>query len=182
MCQERINAIQPQILESWSKEVSRKTCCSVLSVGLALLLGANQAAATLGQTPSVAGFRAASSAPGVRALAAAPGAQTRLYTIHATQLENGTSVQEYATPAGRVFAVLWRGPVLPDVSALLGDYFNAFKAETEQARLIGKRGSPVTMVSAKLVVRSSGRMRSFFGYAYAPDLIPAGLEIKDVLQ
>ena len=32
-----------------------------------------------------------------------------------------------------------------------------------------------------LVLRSNGRMRQFFGYAYAPALVPAGLNIQDVL-
>jgi hypothetical protein len=35
---------------------------------------------------------------------------------------------------------------------------------------------------AGLVVESSGRMRNFFGHAYAPDLIPAGVTVQDVLQ
>lgn len=153
-----------------------------LLIGLALLLSANQAAATLGQSPSVSGPVAASTAPAARALAATSRDQSSLYTLHTTQLENRTIVQEYATPSGQVFAVLWRGPVLPDLSALLGAYFKNFKAEIEHARAMGRRGSPVVLASDTLVVKSAGRMRRFFGYAYAPDLIPAGLEIKDVLQ
>lgn len=75
----------------------------------------------------------------------------------------------------------WRGPVLPDLGSLLGGYFQTFKREVEQARLNGKRGSPVQIDRADLVVRSNGRMRQFFGYAYAPDLIPTGVNIQDVL-
>jgi len=149
--------------------------------GLALSLIGTESSAALGKGPSTLLASPASSAPTARKLAATSGARTIAYTQHAVQLENATTVQEYATPAGLVFAVAWRGPVLPDLSVLLGDYFGSFKAETELARSIGKRGSPVTLVSDKLVVSSSGRMRGFFGYAYAPDLIPAGLEIKDVL-
>jgi hypothetical protein len=159
----------------------RRVSVASMLIGLVLLLGANKATATLGQAPSVPGSVAVSSVPSVRALAASSGAQGSLYTLHTTQLENGTTVQEYATAAGLVFAVVWRGPVLPDVSTLLGTYFNAFKAETGLARSMGKRGSAVTMTNDKLVVKSTGRMRSFLGYAYAPDLIPAGIDIKDVL-
>ncbi len=97
-------------------------------------------------------------------------------------LETGTAVQEYSNAAGVVFAMTWRGPVLPDLSVLLGDYFTTFKTEMEQARAQGKRGSPATVARAKLVVHSSGRMRNFYGYAYAPDLIPVGVSISDVLQ
>jgi hypothetical protein len=115
-------------------------------------------------------------------LAAAPNTSSSLYTLHETLLESGTTVREFATPGGAVFAVSWRGPVLPDLGALMGDYFKTFKAETEQARFLGKRGSPVTIQRSDLVVISNGRMRNFFGHAYAPALIPTGVNIKDVLQ
>jgi hypothetical protein len=71
---------------------------------------------------------------------------------------------------------------LPHLDVLLGVYFNTFRLETEQARLLGRRGAPLDMTRDGLVVRSNGRMRNFFGHAYAIDLVPAGLNIKDVLQ
>ncbi len=70
---------------------------------------------------------------------------------------------------------------MPDLTLLLGDYFKTFKLETEQARLRGRRGSPVNIERADLIVRSNGRMRGFFGYAYVPGLVPAGVNIQDVL-
>jgi hypothetical protein len=97
-------------------------------------------------------------------------------------LETGTTVREFVTPVGAVFAATWRGPVLPDLGGLLGDYFKIFKAETDQIRTLGKRGSPVSIQRSDLVVSSSGRMRNFFGYAYAPALIPTGVNINDLLQ
>ncbi|WP_293603127.1 DUF2844 domain-containing protein [Polaromonas sp. UBA4122] len=155
----------------------------VLLLGIVLAASAGEAVATLGQAPSTPPVASPSTpVAGARMLAATPTARSSLYTLHEVQLENGTIVREYATPAGQVFAVAWRGPVLPDLSALLGDYFNTFKAETDQARMTGRRGSPVNIERNGLVVRSNGRMRNFFGHAYAPDLIPAGVNIKDVLQ
>lgn len=125
---------------------------------------------------------ASTAVPAARILAATSEVRSSLYTSHPQQLENGTLVQEYATPAGLVFAVSWQGPVLPDLSLLLGEFFSGYKVETDRARALGKRGSPVSVMSNKLVVRSSGRMRSFAGYAYAPELIPTGVNINDVLQ
>lgn len=155
----------------------------VLLLSLLLAASAGEVLATLGQAPSTPSA-ASSSTPGSGARMSAASSSTRssLYTLHEVQLENGTSVREYATPAGLVFAVAWRGPVLPDLTALLGGYFKTFKAETDQARLMGGRGSPVNIERDGLVVRSNGRMRNFFGSAYAPDLIPAGVNINDVLQ
>ena len=164
------------------KVLSRMVCFPALLLGVALMIGVGEAAATLGQPPAVPGIAAASLAPAARALATKPGAHVGLYTQHTVLLENGTTVHEYATPAGQVFAVVWRGPVLPDLSALLGGYFAGFKAEAERARSMGQRGAPVHLASDKLVVRSTGRMRGFFGYAYAPDLVPAGLNIHGLLQ
>jgi hypothetical protein len=162
--------------------ISRRHMMAPL-LGLSLALAAAPALAALGQAPSVARSSSAlASAPAARALAAGPVAGSSLYTSHPQQLENGTVVQEYATPAGLVFAVTWRGPVLPDLSLLLGEFFSGYKLETDQARALGKRGSPVNVMSQKLIVRSSGRMRSFAGYAYAPELIPAGVNIHDLLQ
>jgi len=154
----------------------------VLLMGLALTCVVGRSWAALGQAPSAApGSSAPALAAGAKALATSPVARAGQVTVHQTQLENGTLVVEYATPAGLVFAVSWRGPVLPDLSALLGSYFNTFKSQAEKARLAGRRGSPMTIEHDGLVVSSKGRMRNFFGYAYAPDLIPAGVDIKDVL-
>jgi hypothetical protein len=81
-----------------------------------------------------------------------------------------------------VFAVAWRGPVLPDLSDLLGNYFDTFKREIDQARATGRRGGPVNIQRADLVVQSNGRMRNFFGHAFAPTLIPAGVNVNDLLR
>src|SRR5665647_3966267 len=110
----------------------------LMLLGLVLAASVGEATATLGQAPSTLPASSTSTpAVGARMLAATPTVRSSLYTLHEVQLENGTIVREYATPAGQVFAVAWRGPVLPDLSALLGGYFNTFKAETDQARHAG---------------------------------------------
>lgn len=148
-----------------------------------LAVNAGTAWAALGQKLSLSTASSApSSSPKAKQLATAPTLQPSLYTRHEVQLDSGTTVWEFATPAGVVFAVQWRGPVLPDLSSLLGDYFKTFHQETAQARALGRHGSPVNIERRDLVVRSNGRMRNFFGHAYAPDLVPAGVLVTDVLQ
>jgi len=157
--------------------------CRLLLIGLALTSAVGQSWAALGQAPSAGAVPVSPSlATGAKAQATGRNVGVSQFTVNQTQLESGTTVVEYATPAGRVFAVSWRGPVLPDLSVLMGSYFNTFKLETDKARLAGRRGSPVKVERDGLIVSSNGRMRDFFGYAYAPDLIPAGLNIKDVLH
>lgn len=123
--------------------------------------------------------------PGWAALGEAPSASLTSsqngYAVHETVADNGTRVQEFVSPAGLVFAVAWQGPVLPDLSLLLGRFHASYRLETEQKRLAGLRGGPVAMARDGLVLRSNGRMRQFFGHAYAPALVPAGLNIQDVL-
>jgi hypothetical protein len=140
--------------------------------GLLLTICGGNACAALGQAPSVYG---------VSALVSTPAVQSGVYRHHRTQLENGTTIDEYSMSAGSVFAVAWRGPVLPDLQILLGSYFEIFKATTEQTRASGVRGGPVTVDRDDLVLNSNGRMRNFFGYAYLPALVPGGVNIKDVL-
>lgn len=155
----------------------------VFLISWILALNVGTAWAALGQQPSLPAASAApASSPQARQLAATPALQSNLYTRHEVQLDNGTTVWEFATPAGVVFAVQWRGPVLPDLSNLLGDYFKTFHQETAQARALGRHGSPVNIERHDLVIRSNGRMRNFFGHAYAPDLVPAGVVVTDVLQ
>ena len=153
------------------------SACLFMALALA---GVTPALAALGQSPTR--LSSAPGVPGARMLAIAPTARVGAYTAQETQLESGTTVREYATPAGRVFAVSWMGPVLPDLDVLLGNYFGSFKLETDNARLKGRRGAPVDMARDGLVVRSNGRMRNFFGHAYVVDLIPAGVAINDLLE
>ncbi len=151
-------------------------------LSLALVTSLGDSMATLGREPSMSTAGVTSTASAATKRAATPDRSSSFYTTRETLLENGTTVREFATSANVVFAVTWRGPVLPDLGALLGDYFKTFKAETEQARALGKRGSPVTIQRSDLIVSSNGRMRNFFGHAYAPALIPTGVNINDVLQ
>lgn len=154
-------------------------------LGLLLLLGAGEVLAALGQAPThlaKPATAAANAAPLARSLAAKSGGQSNLYTLHETLLESGTVVREYASADGQVFAVTWRGPVLPDLSLLLGEHFKTFTKEAQRARGAGRRGSALSVQRDGLVARSGGRMRNFSGYAYAPAWVPGGFMIQDVLH
>ena len=149
--------------------------------GLLVLVVATDGLAALGQAP-FSRSPVVSAAPKARLLAPSAAVQEAAYTVHELQLDTGTVVREYASASGQVFAVTWRGPVLPDLSQWLGGYFGAFKQEADQLRQAGRRGSPINMAQEGLVVRSNGRMRNFFGHAYVPALVPPTIQINDVLQ
>jgi len=100
------------------------------------------------------------------------------YAVHEITASGGRVIREYVSPSGTVFAVVWEGPTLPDLSSLLGSYAAAFQqASTTSSR----RHGPLMMQVGSLVVESGGRMRHFRGRAYVTDLIPANIS-KDVIR
>ncbi len=85
------------------------------------------------------------------------------------------TVTEYSA-SGVVFAIRWSGPVIPDLSRLLGTYFSQYAAKTPTPTAV-TRNRPVTIQTLDLVVHAGGHMRAFSGSAYVPSLIPAGLSL-----
>ena len=104
------------------------------------------------------------------------------FAEHTYTQSSGTTIREFVNVEGLVFAVAWRGAVLPDFQALLGAHFDALKAQAEHNRASRKRGAPISIQTDELVLSSRGRSRQFSGYAYLPAMVPEGLDIKDVLR
>jgi hypothetical protein len=133
------------------------------------LLAPGLAHAALGET-----FQ--SSAP----TATEPGGTSALadakFTVHETRAASGTTVKEFVSPSGVVFAITWRGPVMPDLQQALGRYFERYTAGDNHNGGLHRR-----MVNeSDLVVQSSGRMRAFIGRAYVPQLLPAGVTVDQI--
>ena len=94
---------------------------------------------------------------------------------------NGTVVREYVSSAGKIFAVTWHGPFLPDLRQILGRYSERF-SQASQARNNNRpriRG-PLLLQEPGLVVQSGGHMRAYFGRAYIPDQVPQGVNIEEI--
>ena len=99
------------------------------------------------------------------------------YTVHEIQDSAGTNVREYVAASGKVFAVAWNGPLLPNFRQALGKYFDAYNSGASSPR-VGRRH--LTIQGADLVVHSNGRMRAFYGNAYVPSLLPANFSVDDI--
>jgi hypothetical protein len=99
------------------------------------------------------------------------------YTVHEVQTDNGTTVREYIAPSGKVFAVSWNGPLLPDFPQILGRYFNDYHSGASSPR-VGRRA--LVLERADLVVHSFGHMRAFYGNAYVPSLLPPNFSAADI--
>jgi hypothetical protein len=103
------------------------------------------------------------------------------YTVHEIKDPSGTVVKEYVSPAGKVFAISWRGQFIPDMHQLLGTYFDQYAqaAKAQRESHVGHR--PLNIQQPGLVFQNGGHMRSYFGRAYAPDMVPPGVNV-DALQ
>ena len=108
-------------------------------------------------------------------------AQTRIvsanaFTLHELQSPTGVMIREYYTSSGTVFGVAWEGPWPPDMRQLLGSYFDQFRRAHEAARATRRTRGVLVVNDGSLVVQISGHARAFSGFAYAPGLLPPGVQ------
>jgi hypothetical protein len=101
------------------------------------------------------------------------------FTVHELHQESGTVVKEFIAPSGKVFAVSWSGPFIPDLRQLLGTYFDQY-SQTAQTRARRPGRAPLTIQQNGLVVQSGGHMRAFFGKAYLTDELPQTVRAETI--
>src|SRR5579862_4298629 len=104
--------------------------------------------------------------------------QSNGYTIHELQSPTGSVVREFVSSSGKVFAIAWQAPSLPDLRQLLGPYFDEFQKAAAQSQRA--RRAPLFVEHSGLVVQVGGHMRSFTGRAYLPDQLPSGTRMEDI--
>jgi hypothetical protein len=102
------------------------------------------------------------------------------YTLHEIRSQSGTTVREFISPAGRVFAVAWEGQWHPDMEQVLGSYFTRYH-EGALAALKQRRARGVLQVrDGDLVVQVSGHQRAIVGRAYLANDIPRGVTMAEL--
>ncbi len=99
------------------------------------------------------------------------------YRVHEMQLPTGTVLREYAGLDGKVFAVTWNGPFIPNLKQSLGSYFAEFAAQAGAGRGTRKH---LEVRQPDLVVESGGHMRAHHGLAYLPQSLPSGFSVGDL--
>jgi hypothetical protein len=103
------------------------------------------------------------------------------YTVHETTLSSGTTVREYVTQSGTVFAIVWQGPQMAPLNTLLGAYFPAYLQGLSDARAAtGGTHGPLAVQQAGLVVQTGGHMGAYTGRAYLPQALPQGVGVDDI--
>jgi len=101
------------------------------------------------------------------------------YAVHEIQTPTGTTVREYMSASGKVFAVAWKGPWPPDLQQLLGTYFSQFQQAAQSAKQRAGR-TPLAIHQSNLVVERSGHMRSWMGRAYLSNQLPSGMSVESI--
>jgi len=102
------------------------------------------------------------------------------FTVERLTTPEGTVVSEYIGQNGTVFAVTWRGPTPPDVAALLGTYFKQYSdaADSGAPSPFGVHASSVH--ASDVTVETAGNMALFWGRAYLPAALPAGVSLSEI--
>lgn len=93
------------------------------------------------------------------------------------QTPSGTVVREFTGSDGKVFAVVWSGPAMPNLRQTLGQYFDSYVAAAKANR---SGHHHLEVDAADLVVHSAGHMRAFSGIAYLRAAVPAGVSIGEL--
>jgi hypothetical protein len=99
------------------------------------------------------------------------------YRVHEIQVPSGTVTREYAGLDGKVFAVTWHGPFLPNLQQTLGSYFDQYAAAAPSGR---QDRNHVQVHASNLVVQVGGHMRAYSGRAYLPQSMPSGVTAGDL--
>jgi hypothetical protein len=95
------------------------------------------------------------------------------FTVYTYGSDSTLLVHEYTNALGVVFAVHWSGYYLPNFDKLLSDRYLAKLNEAgalylNKSSLVNKEG---------FIFKSTGKMRSFTGYAVDTLLMPSGFDL-----
>jgi len=102
------------------------------------------------------------------------------YTVHEIQAASGTVVREFVSAEGKVFAIAWHGPWMPDMRQLLGSYFDQYAQANQAQRGARMRRGPILINQPGLVVQIGGHQRAFAGRAYVPEMLPSGVSAENI--
>lgn len=132
---------------------------------------------SLSSSASLGGDIASVQADATRMQARVETIQHMAYTLHEMQSATGTTVREYVSSSGTVFAVAWKGTFPPNLKQLLGSQFEQYQQAMKTPT--GRAGhGPMTIRLSNLVVQLSGHMGDYSGRAYIPGKVPAGTSLE----
>ena len=158
---------------------SNHTHLVVKSLGLRVAVAFSPLLCSLASFAALGGNITSVQADAVSLQARVESRQLAGYTLHEMRSATGTTVREYESPGGTVFAVGWKGPFPPNLKQLLGSQFEEYQEAMKN--LSGHAGhGPITIRLPNLVVQLAGHMGDYSGRAYIPDKVPAGTSLESI--
>ena len=146
--------------------------------GLALAIAVLAGSVTLPAFAALGGDAASVDADTVKMKGQSRATPVGGYTVNEITLPTGTVVREYISAEGKVFAVTWKGPAVPDLEQTLGTYFATFKAAASVPH--GADHHHLTVRTSDLVLQTGGHMRAHVGKAYVQSLLPPNFSLDDI--
>jgi hypothetical protein len=147
-----------------------KLSCALLGTFAAVCVSAPALAGLGGDVTSVEADRAGMQG----ALHVTPGVD---YDVHEIHTPAGTVIHEYVSAQGKVFAVSWRGPGLPDVGGLLGEYSAKLAQAVTRPHY---NHHHLRVATPEVVMESDAYLRTRSGRAWVPALFPQNFSVKDI--
>jgi hypothetical protein len=99
------------------------------------------------------------------------------YDIHETTLADGSTVRQYVSHSGTVFAVAWSGRGLPSLQVLLAKHYDEYvtaAAAHRGSHHVFNVATPDLVVSITRITRASS------GRVHVPALVPAGTSVQEL--
>jgi hypothetical protein len=101
------------------------------------------------------------------------------YKVHELTTGEGSTIREYVSPQGSVFAITWHGRFAPDMNQLLGTYINNFQTATPaQTKIQRRRG--ITIKTGDFVYTNICHLRLCAGSAYLPKVVPPDVAVEAI--
>jgi hypothetical protein len=100
-----------------------------------------------------------------------------LYSVQELKTPSGTTVRQFVSGSGTIFAVSWEGAA-PDLQQLLGRYFDEFVTCVKAQPAIRGRGTHLD--TGDLVIETGGHMRFVVGHAYLRSKVPQGVAGNEI--
>lgn len=152
-----------------------------LGGGTASVTGDAQTLGAVTNSGSTASFQPAASGPQAAVQTYVLRASTGdKYTYSEFTTAENQRVREFVRPDGKVFGVAWQGPRPPDLHVLLGSYFGGWHDAVANQSHISLHRSAIH--TSSVVVEMGGPMGFVVGRAWAPALVPAGVDARNVVQ
>lgn len=99
---------------------------------------------------------------------------------HEITMADGSSVREFVSADGVVFAVAWHTRSKPRLEPLLGEHAPSYAAAAGEAMRQPRMRRSALLQRGDLVVEASGHLNSFVGRAYLRSRVPAGVSVDEL--